>query len=438
MPQDKRARASSRIGFDEAHDVLAATLRGPARRDVVDHALAGGSFEAALKRLRSGLRAHTLPTAGAPLELRAVVQALDARSRAEGFHVLLEWEQAAGRFSRDEVPVLMLDHLAAAGAVSDDRRALAILVDFYLLYVLGLLLMRAWDDGDPNDHFDRVSALLGDLQGPEGSGEQLAEGAGTLLFIATSNFQPDDAAYHRLLHKVRALDEPHRVHVARIGAAVVGTHLRWAFSAIYEHDLLYMRKDNFVDYPWLFFSVATLLREYARLAEAGADRAGRAEVAGALLNGLSADPWAFTGKPPDALAEFAGEHAAFRELFARQRDRLLDDFEALTPSKHAYSPLSLQFNFPHNTLVARVVLALPAEGGPNVPVDALLTASPSRPHAVAEQALHLARAMTGYAAAHPERRGERRVLQVAYNEAIGLRGFSRTMTALRKAGEPTP
>jgi hypothetical protein len=223
MAQHERARAEERIGFAEAHEILREVLAGPARHRIVEHALAAGSFAAALKRLRAGLRAHALPTAAGAIDLRPLVKALDARSRAEGFHVLLEWEQAAGRFSRDEVPVLMLDHVAAAGAATDARRALAVLLDFYLLYVLGLLLMRAWDEADPNECFDRVTALLGELRGPRGSGEKLADRAATLLFIATSNFQPDDAAYHRLLKKVRRLDERHRVDVARVGAAVVGT-----------------------------------------------------------------------------------------------------------------------------------------------------------------------------------------------------------------------
>src|SRR5688500_11389939 len=374
-PADSR-RSRDAPGFDDAARQLEQLLRGPTRRQIVEQALAAKDFAGAVAWLRSAMRSHTFETPPGPVELRGLVKALDSAGRREGFHVLLEWEQAAGRMSREEVPVLMADHFAQADTARAEPRSLAILLDFYFLYLLALLLMRAWDEGSPSESIDRVTALLGDLQGSNGSGEKLVEDAGTLVFIATSNFQPDERGLHRLLEKVWSLDDPHRVQVALRGAPVVGTHLRWALSAIYERDLAYMRKDNAVDYPWLFFSVATLMREYARLHEAGGAREDRRAAVSALLNGLSADPWAFTGNPPEPLARYADEHAEFRRLFARHRGELLEELEAQTPAKDAYSPLSLQFNFPHNTLVARVVLALTAGDAPNVPFDALICPPP--------------------------------------------------------------
>ena len=418
------------LGFERSAAVLEQALVGATRGAIVDHALGARDFAGALKRLRAGLRAHRLERAGGALDLRALVQALDAASRQDGFHVLLEWEQAAGRFSREEIPVLMADQLARGDASTrQDRDALATLLDFYFLYLIALLLMRVWDEGDPGANLDRVDALLAALRGPDGSGQRMVDGVGTLLFVATSNFQPDDTGYRRLLDRVRALDDPHRVRIAMGAAPVVGTHLRWALSAIYERDVGYMRRDNAVDYPWLFFGVATLMREYARLRAAGAGDDARAAVVGALLNGLSADPWAFVGRTPEPLADYADEHAEFRALFERHRAELIPEFEARIPPRDAYSPLSLQFNFPHNTLVGRVVLGL-IGAAPNLPFDALLAPS----SADADEVLVLARALTGYAAAHPERRGERRVLPVAFNESIGLRSFSWTMSTLKRAG----
>jgi hypothetical protein len=437
MTTPESRRSEDQIDFEGAAALLEQLLRGPARAEIVDRVLTARDFGEAVKRLRAAMRAHGFKTPSGAVVLEPLVSTLDAAGRKEGFHVLREWEQAAGRMSREEIPVLMVDHFSQSDAATQgDRRALAILLDFYFLYVLALLLMRAWDQGDPNQNLDRVTALLGDLQGEAGSGQRFADDAGTLLFIATSNFQPDERGYHRLLQKVWGLDDRHRVVVAMSGAPVVGTHLRWAFSAIYERDLTYMRKDNAIDYPWLFFSVATLMREYARLREAGVGPDGRRAVVAALLNGLSPDPWAFVGKPPEPLAGYPEEHAEFRRLFALCRRDLLDELEAQMPSKDAYSPLSLQFNFPHNMLVALVVIALLGGDAPNVPLNALLTAPPDR--ASGDDVALLARAMTGYAAAHPERRGERRILPVAYNESVGLRSFSWTMSALRKDADTPP
>ena len=63
----------------------------------MDAALTAPSYGEAVQRLRGAMRAHSFPTAGDRLQLAPITSALDAPSRAEGFHVLLEWEQAAAR-----------------------------------------------------------------------------------------------------------------------------------------------------------------------------------------------------------------------------------------------------------------------------------------------------------------------------------------------------
>lgn len=421
-----------KIAFADGCALLRDALSGPLRQHVLDHILGTGEIAPALQRLRSAMRSHVFTTATTQLDLRRIVRTLDAKARQDGFHVRQEWEQARGRFNPDDVPVLMLDHFSRSGkAVVPARKALAVLLDFYLLYVLALLVMRVWDEGDPNENLDRITALLEDLQGPQGSGQTLVDGAAALLFVATSNYQPDDQAYDRLLAKVWTLDESHRLSLAMIGGPILGTHLRWAFTAIYERDLSHMRDDNFVDYPWLFFSVVTLMRAYARLRETGTGTDQRAAVVSALANGLSPDPWAFVGKPPDALAAYAAEHAEFRALFDRYRDDLLEELGAHIPNPLRYSPLSLQFNFPHNVLVAIVVIALGERTPANLSLNALLSSDGAgkSPGGPAEQ---LALSITGYAAENPELRGERRVLPVAYSPAVGLRSFSWMMSALRK------
>jgi hypothetical protein len=436
MSKSERRAARSPVRYDDACDVLERALRSSLRQDFVSGLLRGRDFPAALKRLRSAMQNHRFKTSAGSLELAELVETFDERARAEGFEVLKEWDQVAARSSRDDVPVLMLDYFALKSADVHRRpRALAVLLDYYFLYVLALVVMRAWDEGDANRNLDRITSLLQDLRGPMGSGQQLVEDAATLLFIATSNFQPDETAYPRLLEKVWTLDERHRLAVARVGGPMLGTHLRWALTAIYERDLVRMREDNGIDYPWLFFSGMTLMREYARLREEGANGVERSHVTDALLNAMSADPWAFVGPSPAALARYEDEYAELRELLAKHEVDLLADLEAHAPADDAYSPVSLQFNFPHNALVSIVVLALLATLPlPNLPLDALLR-EPPRGGALEKDTDLLARAVTGYAAAHPEKRGDRRVLIDAYNPPLGLRSYTWTMSALKKRGE---
>jgi hypothetical protein len=176
----------------------------------------------------------------------------------------------------------------------------------------------------------------------------------------------------------------------------------------------------------------TLMREYARLRETGVNGPERARVTDALLNAMSADPWVFVGPPPPSLAHYEHEYAELRTLISRHEAELLAELEAHMPSSDAYSPISLQFNFPHNALVSIVVLALLATVPlPNLPLDALLR-EPARGGQLERDTETLARAVTGYAAAHPEQRGDRRVLIVAYNPPLGLRSYTWTMSALKK------
>ncbi len=424
--------AAGDIDWGAAAELLRTVLSGPVRRDIVDRALRGGDMAAALDRLRSWMSAHRFRTGSGPLELADVVRVLDGAARADGFHVLREWHQSAHEFSRNDVPVLMLDFCRRHTFGGPVREALAVLLDYYFLYVLALLVMRVWDEGDPNANLDSVTDLVALLQGPAGSGQRFVDGAATLLYVATSNFQPDESAYERLLDKVWTLDEDHRAALAVVGGPVVATHLRWALWAIYERDLVRTRNDNAVDYSWLLFSALTLARSYGRLHRSGIAGNERSVVVGALLNTLSADPWAFTGEPPDILTDYAAEHAELRELLVRHRDHLLDELAAHRPTQGAYSPVSLQFNFPHNVLVASVVLSV--TGGdtvPNLPLDTMLTSRSSNDPDTGETE-RLARSVTGFAAAHPERRGERRVFIVAYNPSVGARSFARTMSVLGK------
>jgi hypothetical protein len=449
MGQSRRQTPRHKFTYEAARDLLEGALEGPTRGEIIDHALASGSFTEALKRLRNSIQNHTFETPSGRLLLGGIVQKLDARTQAEGFHVLLEWD--GKRFVDETIPVMMVDYFARANkAVRPDRRCLAILLDYYFLYVIALFLMRIWDEGDPNANLDHVTRLLVHLQGPQGSGLQMVEDAATLLWIAISHYEPDDFAYHRLLDRVRTLDDVHQTGIALQGAPVLGDHLRWGFPVYYERDLGLMRADNVSDYPWLFYSVLTLMRAYARMCESGAHGPERDRIVEAALNGLTPDTRAFTESPPATLARFRKEHEELRGILMRHRDELIRDFERFRPASDRYSPLGFQFNFPHNALLPMVTLALVqgVDRRLNMPLNALLRgetaeggssevgASTSAPaEATAPSPEMLARTLMAYAGYSPEKRNGRRTLMIIYDPNAALSSFNRTLTVLK---EPRP
>lgn len=386
------------------------------------------------------MRAHVFRGRFAPLVLDGFVRDFDVRTREEGFHVLHSWNHLEHHFTRENTPVLMLDRFAEEwSAARATPRVQALLLDHYFFYVLAVMAMRAWDGDDPNENLDRVTGLLRHLQGPHGSGHQFVARAETLLLMAISHFHPDESAYPRLLEKIRTLDRAHRVHFALAEAAILGSHLRWGFAVLYRRDLGRMRSDNVGDYPWLLFSVATLMEEYVRLREEdGQRRSGRADrrarVLEGLIDGLTPDPWAFTGAPPEALRPYEDEHSGFREAFAEHRDDLLEEFERLRPGREAYSPLSFHCNFPHNAIMAKVSIQLADENAPNLPMDAMFTRAEAWRGEDFVSANHpeaLARYLMAYSGASPERLGRRGARLIIYDPNVGLRYYKMALQAMR-------
>jgi hypothetical protein len=315
-------------------------------------------------------------------------------------------------------------------ALDRDRVTLAIMLDYYVLHVLALCAMRAWDTSEPGETLDRISDLVRVLQGVDGSGHHFVDDAETLLIYALSQFHPEEQAYDRIIDKVVLLSDAHQMAFASVSASVLSAHLRWGFWLMYDRDPVRMRRDNVGDYPWLLNSVLTLLRGYVRSIEAAEAPAERAGVTQALLQGLAADPWAFTGSPPPALAEFDAEYAELISLLEQHLPTLLDELELQKPDKKVYAPLALHFNFPHNTLVAIVTLAL-LEGRPQtLSLNQLFV--PEIEDLREETQEGLARTLMAFSRGSPDRLGYRGAMLVAYDPLSGLRSFSMTTDTLRR------
>lgn len=415
---------------EEALAVLEDILAGSTRSRILDRVLSGGNLGEALRGLRQGMRTHAFDATGERLKLAGLVGRLDRRTQEDGFHVLHEWD--GQRFVDETIPVMMVDYFArAAKSVRPDRWCLEILLDYYFLYLLALVLLRAWDADEPDAVFADVTRLLGHLQGPNGSGFRFVADAETLLWIAISHYEPDDYAYHRLLARVRGLGDERQTRIASVGAAVLGDHLRWGFPFYYERDLGLMRADNVSDYPWLLYCVLTLLRAWDRLDDRTTNDPRAAALVVPLLNGLTPDARAFTEATPSSLATFEDDHRACRALLERHASGLLEAFEPLRPDGAAYSPVAFQFNFPHNVLIPMVTLALVQGVDPelNVGFNALLEGG---------DAERLARTLMAYAGYSPEVRRGRRTLMITYDPNLAVASFTRTLQALRDLGARRP
>lgn len=420
------------ISFGRACTLLDKALNGTFRRDIVADVTRAGNLGKALLRLRDGMTSDAWGPGKRHIDLGRIVSDYDRRTRAEGLHALHDWDGKADKVNDDSIPVDVLGFLIAQrGEEPPDAVVPAILLDYYFLYVLALLSLRIWDDGDASGNLDRLEQLLERLQGPDGSGQRFAADAATLILVATSHFELEERGYDVLLERVRTLSRAHRAKIALGHAVCMGSHLRFGFEATYGRDTVVMRDDNVADYPWLCFSLATLMKEYARVRELGIEGAERDAIVEAILNGLSADARAFVGVPPPSLSECEAERAEFRESFLRHREELVEAFERYRPSEQAYSPLSFFFNFSHNVLKGTVVDAL-LRGRPwKLALNDLLTSAP-RGEQGGDSQEALATTLMGYARSAPDRIRGRLMPVIVYDPQAGRQAFGITMRRLRE------
>jgi len=420
------------LSFAEACAAVEDALSGSARRRIIDEVSKAKTFDRAVRHLRDGMRAHLFESGGAALFSGRWLKAFDQLTRKDGFHALHDWDGKADRFNDDIIPVEVANFSERMIRPADHARArvaVAILLDYYFVHLLGLLALRAWDEGDANANLDAVTRLLVHLQGPLGSGQMFAGDAEGLIIIATSHFEPDVTAYDRLLASIRLLNPGHRLNLAITHAAVLGCHLRFGLEVTCAGDRRALRDDNVPDYPWLCEAVATLLDAWVAAKERG-DAVSRVRLCEAILLGLMPDPEALLGPdPPESLQSCRSQRASLRDLFASHRSDLLQDFEAHRCDPTAYSPFSFTFNFPHN-LVKGIVVDAAFRGAPwPLSLNDLVTAFPKSPELDLGRR-SLATTLMGYALASPDTIRGRPHPAIVCNPAAGLRAFANIIQQL--------
>ncbi len=410
MPAVLPGTASAAI-FEEACASLEAALA--AREATIGEVSQAPSIGQALARLRDRLRSD------------GWIRELDRRTRAEGFHVLHDWDGKADHVNPDIIPIDVLNYVAIAFDGRPDAvaaaLAVALLLDYYYFHLLALLSVRIWDGGDADAHLDRLQRLLDVLQGNGDTSQRFVADAESLILIATSHYERYEDGYALLLDRTRTLSRDHRLRIALGHASSMASHLRFGFEATYGRDTLVMRRDNVADYPWLCFALVTLMREI----DGGCRDAALVE---ALLNGLTADARAFVGEPAEALVASEPERAEFRDLFLRHRDVLLTAFEARRPRPDVFSPLSFFFNFAHNIVKGTVVDALLRQRRWAASFNDLLTGIDDG--ASNEEKIELATTLMAYARANPDRIRGQLTPVIVYDPRAGHAAFTVAMKKL--------
>jgi hypothetical protein len=417
------------IPFGQACGLVETALRGGVRKEIVA-GLASNTLGRTLAGLRDAMRANRFRAAGQQIFLDRVISTYDGRTRAEGFHILHDWDGVRQQTNPDSIPVDVLVFVAEQRG-GDPATGIepAILLDYYFMHVLALLVMRIWDEGDPDENLARINAMAVELQGPNGSGQQFGADAETLMLIATSHYEPEEWGYAKLLAKVRTLNDQHRFRIGLGHASSMGCHLRFGFEAQCGRDTLALRDDNVADYPWLCFALAEVMGECARLADAGVENRDRAVMEEALLNGLTADARAFIGVPPSSLSGSESDRARFLDGFARHKPALLESFARYRPSDTSYSPLSLFFNFSHNVVKGAVVDALLWGEAWDVSMNDLLTGVPRAELEEGSQQL-LATTLMAYARSNPDRIRGKLMPVIVYDPQAGRRAYTVAMEKL--------
>jgi hypothetical protein len=258
------------------------------------------------------------------------------------------------------------------------------LFDLYVIRSLELLSMRAWDTG-PGSARERLSQVQGALDAlwktTPADQPVLVRDARWLLPLAQSPTTDELAAYFEVQeHIAGSFAEQDRLEIHKASVQMAGGHLRSQLRhyllnkhvSLEENGLvLSSRNSNALDFAMLIQGLVPLLKAYERACRSG-DPHGRLELAGAICQGISADPKLFVNRV-DLLGAYTmiehlfvttdhDGHAAYTPM-GRRHLQLLQEYAGLIgslakalhedcshfrPVAGTYSPYGLIYGFSSN------------------------------------------------------------------------------------------
>ena len=100
------------IPFEQTCAMVESALTGAARKTIVDEFAGARNLGSALKPLRDAMRANEFRVRGHQVFLDRAITSYDGRTRAEGFHILHDWDGVAQQTNPDIIPIDVLHFVA--------------------------------------------------------------------------------------------------------------------------------------------------------------------------------------------------------------------------------------------------------------------------------------------------------------------------------------
>jgi len=196
------------------------------------------------------------------------------------------------------------------------------LFNLYVIRCLELLSMRVWDDGSSSasHRLSQVQSVLDQLWKTAPPDQPvLVRDARWLIQLAQSPATDDLGAYFDVAQKVaESLSNQDRIAIHKAGVRMTAGHLRSqtrhlsmkkAVSLDEQSLVLSTRNSNALDFALLIQELVPLLEAYEH-AWHGEDGQKRLELAGAICQGISADPELLVNR-----VELLGAYSMIEQLF---------------------------------------------------------------------------------------------------------------------------
>ncbi len=268
------------------------------------------------------------------------------------------------------------------------------LFNLYVLRCLQFLSMRLWDDG-PSSAGGRLAELQGVLdelwRSSQADQPVIVRDARWLIPLAQSLITDELAPYFEVAQQVTEtlpkadVIEIHKAHVRMLGVHLTSQiryHCTKEGVSINKHSVvLRTRTSNALDFALLVQGLVVLLKAYDSALQSGDERM-RVDMAGAICQGISADPELFLNRVDLLSAYGMIEHVfiaadrdghvaysplgqrhvrllkEYRALIDRLITSLRDDFPRFRPVDGGYSPYGVIFGLPSHLIEHMALKAL--------------------------------------------------------------------------------
>ncbi|MGH8258957.1 MAG: hypothetical protein ACREUG_04630 [Steroidobacteraceae bacterium] len=279
------------------------------------------------------------------------------------------------------------------------------LFDAYLIRCLELLAMRLWDDGSgrAGERLSQVQGVLDELWSAAPADRPvLVRDARWLIPLAQSPTTDELAGYFEVAERIaESLSDEDRLQIHKASVQMAGGHLRSqlrhrCMTEGVDLDakslVLSSRNSNALDFAMLIQGLAPLLDAYERAVHGG-DRGRRLELAGAICQGISADPELFVNR-----VDLLGAYSMIEHLFVttdresravhspmgrrhvqalqeyagrigRLSTPLHDDCPHFRPVDGAYSPYGVIYGFSSNLTEHMALKTLQADAATRFSVE---------------------------------------------------------------------